>query len=83
MVTKYKKISKSGGLTIPADFRRDFNYVPGDAVDINMVDGKLIIAPHTPRCIFCGGVHKLGKYKGKDVCMECVTLLVREVGTDE
>ena len=83
MNTKYKKISKSGGLTIPSDIRREFDYTPGDAVDINVEKGKLIITPHTPRCTFCSGVSKVEKYKGKGVCKACVTILVKEVGTDE
>jgi transcriptional pleiotropic regulator of transition state genes len=79
---KYKVINKSGGLTIPADIRREYSFGSGEAVDITIYDGQLLIEPHTPRCIFCRGVDDVGKYKDRYVCRLCVTGMAKEVGTD-
>jgi len=80
--TKHKVISKGGGLTIPADIRREYNYLGGEAVDITVDDGRLVVSPHTPRCVFCQGHENVGKHIGKHVCRACVTVMVKEVGTD-
>ena len=82
MATKYKKISKAGGLTIPADIRRDYDFAQGDAVSIVEDDGKLIIQKYNPECFFCGA-HSVKKYKGRYICPKCVAAMVKEVGTDE
>jgi transcriptional pleiotropic regulator of transition state genes len=79
---KHKVINKSGGLTIPADIRREYGFLGGEAVDITVYEGQLLIEPHTPRCIFCRGVDDVGKYRGRCVCQLCVADMVREVGTN-
>lgn len=79
---KHKVISKGGSLTIPADIRREYNYLGGEAVDITVDDGRLVISPHTPRCIFCQGTENVGKYMSRNVCRHCVTRMTKEVGTD-
>lgn len=79
---KHKVISKAGGLTIPADIRREYNFLGGEAVDITIDDGRLIVGPHTPRCLFCRGVEGVRKYMGRNVCQSCVTRMAEEVGTN-
>jgi transcriptional pleiotropic regulator of transition state genes len=78
---KHKVISKGGSLTIPADIRREHNaFLGGEAVDLTVDDGKLIIAPHTPRCIFCNSTEEVKKYEGRNVCKACVTRMAKEAG---
>lgn len=77
---KHKVISKGGSLTIPADIRREYNsFLGGEAVDIAVDNGRLVIAPHTPRCIFCESIDGVGKFKGRNVCKECVTAMVEVI----
>lgn len=80
---KHKIISKGGSLTIPADVRREYNFLAGEAVDITVEKGKLVISQHTPRCTFCQGTENVGRYEGKHVCRTCVGGLVMEVGINE
>jgi len=76
----HKVINKSGGLTIPAAIRREHNnFLSGEAVDLKVEDGKLIIAPHTPKCIFCGSFEGVIKYSGRYVCKKCSAGIAREV----
>lgn len=79
---KHKVISKGGGLTIPADIRREYNYLGGAAVDISVEDGRLVIDQHTPLCLFCQSAEGVGKHMGRYVCRSCVTTMVKEVGID-
>ncbi len=69
---KQKKISKAGGLTIPADVRRYSGFESGTAVDIKEQNGNLIIAPHTPKCMFCENENGVKVFKDKRVCTKCV-----------
>lgn len=75
-----KVISKAGGLTIPSDIRREYNsFLSGEAVDMTVEDGNIVIAPHTPRCIFCKGIEGVGKFKDRNVCKECVTAMAEVI----
>lgn len=77
---KHKVISKSGGITIPAAIRREYNnFLGGEAVDIQVEDGKLVIAPHAPRCVFCDSIEGVVKYSKKYVCRACVNRMAKEV----
>lgn len=83
MQTRSKMISKAGGVTIPADIRRDYNaFLSGEAVDISIDDGKLVIAPHTPHCIFCSDIEDVIKFKGKHACRACISGLMKEAGCE-
>ncbi|MDI6908088.1 MAG: AbrB/MazE/SpoVT family DNA-binding domain-containing protein [Thermoanaerobacterales bacterium] len=79
---KHKVISKGGGLTIPADVRREYNFLAGEAVDITVDDGRIVISQHTPRCMFCQSHENVGKYMGRNVCRSCVARMAEEVGTN-
>lgn len=81
-VVKSKVISKGGSLTIPADIRREYNYLGGSAVDIDVIDGRLVISQHTPRCVFCQSHEDVGRYGGRNVCRSCVAAMAKEVGID-
>ena len=81
---KQKVISKSGGITIPSDIRREYNsFLAGEAVDMHVDDGKLVIAPHTPRCIFCDSMEDVAKHAGKNVCKSCIRAMAKGVGLNE
>jgi transcriptional pleiotropic regulator of transition state genes len=80
---KSKVISKSGSLTIPSDIRREYySFLAGEAVDITVDDGKLVITPHAPRCIFCDSIQHVVKFQGKHACKECIAAMAKEVGLD-
>ncbi len=71
-MTKSKRISKAGGVTIPADIRRDMGFDSGSAVDISVSRGSLIVAPHTPRCCFCDSTENVKVHMNKRVCAKCI-----------
>lgn len=77
--TRHKVISKGGSLTIPSDIRREHNtFLGGEAVDLTVEDGKLIIAPHTPRCLICNGVEDVLKFSGRYLCKICISNMAKE-----
>lgn len=76
-----KRITKSGGVSIPVGLRRELNLQPGDALDVE-VDGKgrVILAPHLPRCVFCGSTDGVVIYNGKGICQTCAGVIGRREG---
>lgn len=79
----YKKISKTGSIQLPIQFRREHGLHPGDAYKIEMQkDGSVKLTPHTSHCIFCGGVEEVRMLDGKGICMFCA-LKVKEAFSDE
>jgi antitoxin component of MazEF toxin-antitoxin module len=77
MEIKFKKLTKSRGLTIPRDMAAHLDLDAGTAVDLTAsADGKLI-------CRFCGGAEKVKQFGGIFCCPLCATKLYQEVTADE
>lgn len=84
MDKKYKKLTKSRGLTIPRDMAAHLNFDAGTAVDLTAPgDGKLIITRHIDTCRFCGGADKVKQFGDIYCCPLCATKLYQEVTADE
>lgn len=80
---KFKKINKTGGLTIPAELRRDWDFTSGDAIEIVPQGGNLMIKKYVPKCFICGSSEKVKRFKGKDICEKCIRELAKEDGLIE
>lgn len=80
---KFKKINRAGGLTIPAELRRDWDFTSGDAIEIVPQGGNLLIKKYTPKCFLCGNSDEIKRFKGKDICKRCINELAKEVGLVE
>lgn len=78
-----KKINKSGGITIPASLRRDYDINAGDKVslDVNFRNGDIIIHRNDGRCMFCGD-EDIILYKGRFICRACIEGMKKEAETD-
>lgn len=84
MDKKFKKLTKSRGLTIPRDMAAHLDLDAGTAVDlIASGDGKLIITRHIDTCRFCGGADKVKQFGDIYCCPLCATKLYQEVTADE
>lgn len=73
---KFKKIGKSGGITIPAELRRDLGIDSGSAVDLVVDRGNIIVKPYVPKCLFCESDREVLVYKNKRICSKCI----KEIG---
>lgn len=73
-----KRITKSGGVSIPVGLRRDLSLQPGDALDVEVDgEGRVILIPHLPRCVFCGTTDSVVTYNGKGICQACANVIGR------
>ena len=78
-MTKFKKLSKSRGVTIPKDIAAHLDFDAGTAVDLTAADGKLIISKHVDTCRFCGGADNIKRFGDVFVCPVCAARLYKEV----
>lgn len=69
-----KRIRKSGSINIPIAMRRDMGLQPGDAVDVVMRDGSVVLTPTVPRCQLCENPKDVTKLFGKYICRDCAEL---------
>lgn len=76
---KFKKLSKSRGITIPKDIAAHLDFGAGTAVDLTAADGKLIITKHVDTCRFCGGAENVKPFGDVVVCPLCAAKLYKEV----
>lgn len=79
-MNRFKKIGKAGGITIPAELRRDWNFNSGDAVEVSPKNGDLVIKKYVPKCFLCGSNENVKRFKGKDICKNCIKELAKEDG---
>lgn len=74
-----KKITKSGGFTIPKNLRTEAGLFPGNAVDIVQEGNRLVIQPHVPVCKFCGSADDVTAVLNTEICRKCADEITKAV----
>ncbi len=67
-----KKMTSHGSISVPVDLRRSLGIQNRDPMDVYEKDGKIVLAPHAPRCMFCGADESVRRVLGKVVCRSCL-----------
>lgn len=76
----FKKITKSGGITLPRQMRQELGLLPGVALEISLeADGSLRLCKHTPSCHLCGSADDVKTCKGLTLCRKCSEAFSQEV----
>ena len=74
-----KRVSKSGGISIPVGLRRELAIRPGDALDVETdAQGNVVLKRHLPRCVFCGSTEIVNIFMGKGICRACAGQIGKE-----
>ena len=67
-----RRLDNLGRIVIPIELRRSFNINIGDPLEI-FTDGRdIVIRKYEPGCVFCGNIKGVTKFKGKNICGECL-----------
>lgn len=78
-MTRSKKLTSKSGITISKDMRAEIGFFPGMAVDLETVDGGVLVKPHVPVCKFCGCPDGVKKVAQMDICLSCRSMLRKEL----
>ncbi len=70
-----RKIDDLGRVVIPSELRKALQLKSGDLLELRAEEDRLVLKKFTPGCIFCGSIHSLVRYEGKDVCANCIRIL--------
>lgn len=72
-MNNYKKISKSGGITIPAALRRSLGIEGREKVAIvTEANGDITIKRIEATCILCDSYESIQAFNGKFICKSCI-----------
>lgn len=80
MDAAYKKVTSHGSISIPVAMRRELGIEPKDSMTVEAANGRIIISPYMPRCIFCGTTEGVHGFKGKGICVECSRSIMGKIG---
>jgi transcriptional pleiotropic regulator of transition state genes len=70
-----KKIDNLGRVVVPKGVRQMLGLKPGDALDVEVDSGRLLLSPHNDGCTFCGEEESLKLFANKSVCPGCLAQL--------
>ena len=68
---RQKKVTKSGGITLPRGIRQETGILPGVPVDIRTDEEGIHISKHVPTCFHCGTVDDVQTVCGVEICRSC------------
>ena len=66
-----RKVDDLGRIVLPVETRRLFGIRPGDALEIAVADGAIVLRKLESGCVFCDARDALQEFKGKLVCLDC------------
>ncbi len=68
-----RKVDELGRIVIPIELRRTLDIDIKDSIEIYVEDDKIILKKYMPACSFCNNASDIQQFKGKNICMECLT----------
>lgn len=75
-----KKMTRSGGITLPAALRREHGLEDGEKFDITAeADGSIRLRREQPKCVLCGSQDDLMVYNGKHVSKLLIERLYQQI----
>lgn len=78
-----KKITKSGGITIPRIIRQELGIHPGTPVEVESDGECLSIRKHVPTCAFCGSIENVRKVEHLEICVRCAYKIGEKYGKSQ
>ena len=74
-----KKVTKSGGITLPRGIRQETGILPGVPVDIRTDEEGIHISKHVPTCFHCGTVDDVQTVCGVEICRSCAGKIAEDM----
>lgn len=71
-----KKITRAGGIAIPASMRREYGIEAGEKVNVSVNDqGVIEVKRIEGACLFCQANENLKQHQGRYLCDKCLAVL--------
>jgi len=66
-----RALDNLGRVVIPKEMRKILAINAGDAIAINLVDGKVVFEKHTSVCFICNSEHGVQLHNKAHLCGDC------------
>jgi transcriptional pleiotropic regulator of transition state genes len=75
-----RKVDELGRVVIPIELRRTLHIEEKDALEIYVDNERIILRKYEPACscVFCGNADDVTVFKNKNICKECLDLMVQK-----
>ncbi|WP_094604686.1 hypothetical protein SPSIL_020850 [Sporomusa silvacetica DSM 10669] len=70
-----RRVDELGRVVLPIELRRIFGIEQKDGLEIYTENDRIVLRKHEPACVFCESVVEVTKFKGKNVCKECLSAM--------
>lgn len=70
-----RRVDELGRIVIPKEMRTKLDIDEGTPIEIRMDGDTIVLKKDLPACIFCGADSEIIDFKGKKVCMACLSAL--------
>jgi transcriptional pleiotropic regulator of transition state genes len=66
-----RKVDELGRIVLPQELRKDYNINSGDAIDICIDNGNIVLRKAEEHCVICNNTNGLTTTNGKPICDSC------------
>lgn len=68
-----RKVDEMGRIILPAELRERYHIRKGDSLEVLFDEVSVILRKYEPFCIFCDRNDDLVRFRGKNVCRDCIS----------
>lgn len=69
----YRRINTKGDVNIPSEVRERLSLYVNDEIALTTTESSIVIHKSTSSCCFCGSTEDLRIFKGKQICLGCIS----------
>ncbi|MDR3591030.1 MAG: AbrB/MazE/SpoVT family DNA-binding domain-containing protein [Negativicutes bacterium] len=73
-----RRLDELGRLVLPVELRRKLSIGEKDGLEIFIDNDRIILRKYEPACVFCGDANEITRYKGKNICRECIDKMAQD-----
>ena len=77
-----RKVDELGRIVLPIELRRTLDIAEKDSLEIYVDGPTIVLRKYQPACIFCDDARDVVNFRGKNVCLNCIKALQRDLPLD-
>lgn len=74
-----RKVDELGRIVLPIELRRTLDIAERDSLEIYVDGSSIVLRKYQPACVFCDDAKNVISFKGKNVCPNCIKMLMQEI----
>jgi len=74
-----RKVDELGRIVLPIELRRTLDISEKDSLEIYVDGPAIVLRKYQPACIFCDDAKDVVSYRGKNVCINCIRAMQRNI----